>query len=253
MRIVSWNCNGGLRHKAAEADALQADVLVIQECEDPSFYGSSYRDWAGNYLWVGTSKSKGIGIFPRGGVRIERLLWNGEFSIDCLSNTHKSTSWATSDLKLFLPFRINDQINVLAVWTKGNRDEVFGYIGQLWKYLQIHRKELSSPKTLVVGDLNSNAIWDKNDRWWSHTGVVSELAEIGLRSVYHEKKHEEHGAESEPTFFLQRNLKKSYHIDYVFSSPELLPKTYLTIGHPSHWIKLSDHMPLLIEVEQEQE
>jgi endonuclease/exonuclease/phosphatase family metal-dependent hydrolase len=158
-------------------------------------------------------------------------------------------SWTTSELKEFIPLTINGALTVLAVWTKGSRDDVFGYIGQLWKYIQIHRAELSGPGTIVIGDFNSNSIWDKKDRWWSHSGVVAELAELGLRSLYHEKRAETQGAESEPTFFLQRNINKPYHIDYSFISSELLACAELTLGRPTDWLSLSDHMPLTIEID----
>lgn len=36
MRIVSWNCNGKFREKYRYLLKLQADILVIQECENPS-------------------------------------------------------------------------------------------------------------------------------------------------------------------------------------------------------------------------
>ena len=35
MKIISWNCNGALWKKFNLLEKLDADILVIQECEDP--------------------------------------------------------------------------------------------------------------------------------------------------------------------------------------------------------------------------
>ena len=63
MRLVTWNCAGALRRKTAALDVLAADVLVIQECEDPA--SADYAGWAENYIWAGALRYKGIGVFAR--------------------------------------------------------------------------------------------------------------------------------------------------------------------------------------------
>ena len=249
MKVVTWNCNGALRKKTDELDALDADVYVVQECEDPAQSTSEFRDWAGDFLWTGTSKHKGLGVFAKNGNAVRASDWFGTFTQPGIANSNRTSAWTTADLRLFSPFTLNDEYQVLGVWAKADGAEVFGYIGQLWKYLQIHRTQLHRQKTILLGDLNSNRIWDKPDRWWNHSDVVEELGAIGLQSVYHQKTGEAQGRESTPTFYLQRNVEKAYHIDYVFASEDLLNQVKVKIGDVNRWLKVSDHMPVMLEIE----
>jgi len=246
MKLISWNCNGGLRKKTHLLDALDADLLVIQECENPAESTSEFKLWAGNHHWIGENKSKGIGIFSKKTNTIRALDWNGEFTVGGLRSKSTAVSWKTSDLRLFLPFVLNERYIILACWTKGKSDQVFGYMGQFWKYLQIHRESLAGSNTIIIGDFNSNTIWDKSDRWWNHSSTIEELAEMGIESVYHHQHKEIQGMESKPTFFHQRNLAKSYHIDYAFASKDIIESSYIEVGCPDSWLNNSDHMPIIL-------
>jgi len=248
MKIISWNCNGALRKKTDFIDSYSADVLVIQECEDLSQSTKAYRSWAGNYLWYGDNKNKGIGIFAQNDYKIERLNWSGEFTLTGLTSNSPALSWKSDELKSFLPCRINNEYTLLAVWTKANDSSSIGYVGQFWKYLQIHKADLSGDKTIICGDFNSNAIWDEPGRWWNHSDVVNELEDIGLRSLYHYCEKENQGEETKPTLFHQKNIEKEYHVDYTFVSDDLLSASSIEVGERKKWIKISDHMPLVITV-----
>ncbi len=79
--------------------------------------------------------------------------------------------------------------------------------------------------------------------------MVAELSALGLQSIYHSAMQEPQGKESVPTFFLQRNLQKPYHIDYVFASADLLPTCSLHLGTPEDWLPLSDHVPLVVTLQ----
>ena len=52
--------------------------------------------------------------------------------------------------------------------------------------------------------------------------LVRVLSGKGLHSAYHHQTKEEHGRETEPTFYLYRNPAKPYHFDYCFLAPERL-------------------------------
>lgn len=231
MRLVTWNCNGGFRRKLEQADALNADILVIQECEDPLSSTAAYRDWAGEYLWSGSSKNKGIGIFAKNGLRLDALNWDAR------------------NLAQFLAARVDDRFDILAVWTQNSRPSSLGYIGQFWQYLQIHRRSLHAD-TVILGDFNSNSIWDKPSRKWNHSQCVQELEVDGFKSLYHLATGELQGQETNPTFYLHRHLSRPFHIDFCFAHHSKIPIEWngLTVGNPEEWLRFSDHLPMLINL-----
>jgi len=228
MKIVSWNCNRKFREKFVKIQSLDADIFVVQECENPAeTTNKNYRSWASNYLWNGTNEHQGIGIFARPEIELSLLNWDPD------------------DLELFLPCRVNNSFNLVGVWTKANTRK-YQYIGQFWKYLQKHKLSIANSETICVGDFNSNVYWDKPSRNWNHSDVVRELLEIGLESLYHIATGEEQGTETQPTFYLQKNIEKPYHIDYFFASSHFHSNEFnLEILDRDVWLENSDHIPII--------
>jgi len=45
MRIITWNCNGAFRKKFEPLMAFKADIIIVQECENPLDSGDNhYKD-----------------------------------------------------------------------------------------------------------------------------------------------------------------------------------------------------------------
>lgn len=70
----------------------------------------------------------------------------------------------------------------------------------------------------MIGDFNSNTVFDPAHRRGSHTELVARLAVSGVVSVYPVRMGELQGEERQPTFFLNRSRAKPFHLDYCFAS-----------------------------------
>lgn len=206
-------------------------MYIIQECEDPNeSKDTDYKKWAKNHLWIGDTKNKGLGIFAKKNIQLDRIDWKSTFE--------------EQTVKHFLPCSVNNEFELVAVWTHQNNSQRFAYIGQFWKYLQFNKANFKN--VVLTGDFNSNAIWDRKSRHWNHSDVVRELREIEIESLYHKYTREDHGKETCPTFYLHRNLAKPYHMDYCFASSSFSKRLKsVTVGGFEDWKHLSDHSPVL--------
>lgn len=219
MKIVTWNCNGSLRTKyQVLLQHFQADIYIIQECENPDkTKNRDFQIFVNNYHchWVGHHKNKGLAIFSKQSLEFEKV------------NAHY--------LRHFVPFKINDK-RVIAVWA------MKPYIEEMVVYFSIH-ETLLGENTIIIGDFNSNVIWDRKHKDRSHSTLNSLFKKYNLSSVYHMLNGIEYGQEVEKTFYMYRKRDKAYHIDYVYCSEKYMG-TY-SIGEPDFWLNYSDHMPIL--------
>lgn len=233
MKIITWNCNGALRKKYRAIAELDPDICIIQECENPAHADDhEFKEWASNHLWVGINKHKGLGIFTRDSIRIERL------------------DWSAQDLQYFLPCRVNSQFNLIGVWACKGDNSTRSYIGQFWQYLQVNVDQFRDGEHLIAGDFNSNRIWDKTRRVGNHSDVVDSLDQLGINSLYHVWNSVDQGEEKDATLYMYRNPDKPYHIDYIFGSIGFTEKlNSIAIGSSNPWLEISDHMPVTAEFE----
>ena len=206
MRIITWNCQGAFRKKADIILKQQPDILIVQECEHPEkLFFTETTAKPNQVYWHGDNKHKGIGIFSYSDYRFELL---PEFN---------------PLFRYILPFRVsgnNSSFILFAIWAMDNKENYDArYIGQIWVAINYYTSLLNST-SILLGDFNSNKIWDKTHRLGNHSNVVALLAEKNIVSVYHNHYGIEQGEEKHPSFYLQRNLLKPYHIDYCFASKD---------------------------------
>ena len=222
------------RKKYREITRLNPDILVIQECENDDKLKAHFDGLEYNQIyWHGNNIHKGIAVI----------------SFNDAEVTPKSNH--SEEYKYIVPFELrigNKKINLFCVWAMDHKTEsIKRYIGQVWGAVNYYSDDLDEP-SILIGDLNSNAIWDTKKRIGNHTDVVNFLRSKRMSSVYHTCNDCRHGEENDPTLFLLKKESKPYHIDYCFVPDSMLSnQTKISIGEYSDWIRLSDHMPIIID------
>lgn len=222
MKIISWNCNCKFREKYKEIKKYDADIYVIQECENPqTILDEEYKKFANNYIWIGDNENKGLGIFAKEYINIEK------------------NDWENYCLRYFCSVKVNNSFDLIAIWACSP------YIEEYYIYQNINIPNYNL-NTVIIGDFNSNKKWDKEHGKRNHSAVVKELNELGLESAYHYISKEAQGKESKNTFYLYRHKDKGYHIDYCFCNPSKIVN--YKILDDKNFAQYSDHRPILLDI-----
>ena len=138
-----------------------------------------------------------------------------------------------------------DGLNIVALWAHQATREL-RYVRVTHEIVDRHADYLSGGRGLIVGDFNSNTIWDREHPGRNHSMLVDKLSGLGLDSVFHRQEQTTHGSELVKTYFHTKNLKFGHHIDYAFLSSALEAK--VSVGEPDTWLAHSDHMPLIVDI-----
>lgn len=175
---------------------------------------------------------QGIAIFANGAYRVRPLPAAAEVP------------------KYAIPVEVTGPINfqLIAVWSKGGQDSP--YVEGVVRAVEIYRDLFAQRRTVLAGDLNSNAIWDSSHAaGHNHSALVEMLSELGLVSSYHFFHREAHGAERQPTYYFQWKESRPYHIDYCFIPAEWAPNVpCVEVGAYAEWKDRSYHRRLLVQL-----
>ncbi len=233
MKLLTWNCQGAFRKKIVHLTDLQPTLVAIQECECPSkLRFTDPGPPPADFLWQGDNLDKGVGVFGYGDLRLT------------LDERYDPT------IRHCIPLRVSGdyELNLLAVWAMGHKEKARSYVGQVYHAVHHYADFLCERATLVLGDFNSNAIWDRERKVSNHSALVAALADANLVSVYHEYFDEAPGHERQATYFHHRSPHQGYHLDYCFvPKPWLSRLQTVTVGSWDSWCGYSDHVPLAVE------
>jgi exodeoxyribonuclease III len=233
MKIITWNCNMAFRKKAEFILIHKPDILIVPECECPDkLLFNENLPKPTDMLWFGTNQNKGLGIFSYSDSRFKLL------------DSHNP------EFKMIIPIDVKGgqyDFTLYAIWANNPGDPDGHYIEQVWKAIKHYDKNLTNKKTMLVGDFNSNTIWDRKHRESNHSNVVQYLEGKGIFSTYHLYHKQSQGKEAHPTLYMYRHKDKPYHIDYCFVSADLAERIQsVEIGEYEFWMRYSDHVPVIV-------
>lgn len=226
MRLVSWNANyNGRRRSLDDSVALLepfgGDLLVICETGKPA------KDSALDAHYIGGAP--GLAVVARRGLHLESHPEN-DAAPDYMAGFHVSG---------------DSNFDLVAIWPVSRPDEI-SYHKILMAALDHYVDLLGSGRAVMLGDFNSSSRVLAQAR--THPRFVAAAADLGLVSLYHEQTGEGHGQESASTYRHSSGAMRDFHIDYCFVSRELSAASEISIPQDEHWMRLSDHYPLVVDI-----
>lgn len=170
----------GYAKKRWLVEELQPDVAVLPEVSQKHVAETD----APFKAWVGSNPHKGLGVI---GFTDRSYL---------LHEAGRLLPW-------HIPFTV-DGVNMVALWAHV-RDKDLRYVRVTHEIVDRHADFLTSAPSLLIGDFNSNTIWDREHPGRNHSLLVDKLHGLGLRSVHHGTEDITHGSESTKPTSTQRS------------------------------------------------
>ncbi len=235
MKLITWNCRvGGFRWKSERIAPLLPDVLAVQEVENldslVKFSGPiqpTFRDRITDPAFP----RRAIGVFSYTGVAAR--------AVDL-----------SEPMNYFRRYEVDREglsFNVVAVWTYKTKVSKTSY-RQVHEGLIRHASWIRERPTVILGDFNANASF-KGKNWRE---LVELLSSFGLSSAYHRYFDEEPGSESRPTHFHGGKEASPFHLDYCFLPEDWVSRIKrVEVGAHNDWCALSDHVPLVVDLDLE--
>jgi exodeoxyribonuclease III len=221
------------RKKADIILTHKPDILIVPECEHPEkLLFKSRTPKPTNSLWFGQNPNKGLGVFSYNDFQLRALDFHND------------------NFKMVVPIAVSGvQFNftLFAIWANNPKDPDGHYVTQVWKAINHYDTAMTNKKTILIGDFNSNTIWDRPRREGNHSTVVKRLETKGIYSVYHKYFNQVQGTEQHPTWYMYRHKDKPYHLDYCFASIDMVKQLKsVEVGEYEFWVKYSDHVPVIV-------
>lgn len=218
MRLGTWNCAGALTKKWDVLDDLDADVLVIQECDSTTV--AEAADRGRRACWRGTDP-KGLAVVARPGWELLALSSVGDWS---------------------LPVRVSGptSFTVVGFWALPPKVARCSYTQQA--HLALKDVDRRPGDVVMAGDFNAY-------NHPNHTAFIEAMTARGMTSAFHVDREELRDEESEPTYFRGWVAPGRIHIDLIFT-PSKWPLESVTVGTYEDYVakRLSDHVPVVASV-----
>jgi exodeoxyribonuclease III len=193
MRLLTWNLSRGtLDRKGGAVASLGFDIAVLPEIAKP-------RELNEHALWFGESSKQGMAVLSSEKYTLHELPRSDDIP------------------KLIVPIEVRGprSFTLLAVWTLHHKQ--YRYVRAASMAIDYYSRLFDAGPVVMLGDFNANKIWDRrHPESLNFSSMAARLERRGLMSAYHHLREQEFGSETDPTFYLQWNESKPYHIDYCF-------------------------------------